>query len=253
MTAPPTIEDLSTIAHALADAARGELSEPFHKATRHLGGARTNVPALIEHTHVAMQRTLTQRRRNPHPAEHWSCIAIDNPDAFAAGSPTWTTLIAALCDPTPPLGLIDHPVLGLRWLGLGGQTHQFAGDSKVPVTTSDVRVLNGVRLATHDPHRFTPAERGGFDLLRAASARVTLGAGAFAAAQLASGWVDLVVETQLTSDHARAITPVIRGAGGVITNWLGDPQAVSGGGQILAAATPALHAEAVNVLARVAA
>ncbi|GJE72666.1 hypothetical protein CHKEEEPN_4224 [Methylorubrum podarium] len=45
-----------------------------------------------------------------------------------------------------------------------------------------------------------------------------------------------------------ALVPVIRAAGGVITDWNGEDLTLDFDGRVLAAATPDLHAEALAIL-----
>jgi fructose-1,6-bisphosphatase/inositol monophosphatase family enzyme len=56
-----------------------------------------------------------------------------------------------------------------------------------------------------------------------------------------------VVEAGLKAYDIAAPIAVIEAAGGIVTDWEGGP--VHGGGRALAAATPALHAAALAVLA----
>jgi fructose-1,6-bisphosphatase/inositol monophosphatase family enzyme len=42
-----------------------------------------------------------------------------------------------------------------------------------------------------------------------------------------------------------ALVPVVTGAGGVITDWQGMPLTLQSKGQVIAAATPALHRAAL--------
>ena len=65
---------------------------------------------------------------------------------------------------------------------------------------------------------------------------------------LASGHVDLVVEAGLQPYDYLALMPVIEGAGGVITDWSGQPLGLASQGRVIAAATPQLHREAMRVL-----
>jgi fructose-1,6-bisphosphatase/inositol monophosphatase family enzyme len=63
---------------------------------------------------------------------------------------------------------------------------------------------------------------------------------------LAAGNIDLVVETRLQPYDIVALIPIIEMAGGVVTTWDGGP--AEKGGDIVAAATPELHAAASRLL-----
>ena len=72
------------------------------------------------------------------------------------------------------------------------------------------------------------------------------GTDCYAYAMLAAGNVDLVVEVGLQTYDIVALIPIIEEAGGMVTDWNGGP--AEEGGDILAAATPELHAEAMEML-----
>jgi len=59
--------------------------------------------------------------------------------------------------------------------------------------------------------------------------------------------VDLVIEAGLAPYDICAPIAVIEAAGGLVTDWEGGP--AQGGGRILAAANPGIHAAALALLA----
>jgi histidinol-phosphatase len=56
-----------------------------------------------------------------------------------------------------------------------------------------------------------------------------------------------VIEAQLKPYDIQALIPIIEAAGGVVTNWSGQP--AYEGGQVIAAGDPRLHQAAINMLA----
>ena len=66
-------------------------------------------------------------------------------------------------------------------------------------------------------------------------------------AMLATGGVDLVIESGLQIYDVQALIPVVEGAGGVVTNWSGGD--ASQGGQVVAAANRDLLDAALTHLA----
>ncbi len=65
---------------------------------------------------------------------------------------------------------------------------------------------------------------------------------------LAAGHVDLVCEVGLQPYDYLPLVPVITGAGGVITDWNGEALTMQSDGRVMAAATPDLHAKALDVV-----
>ncbi|KAA5803933.1 inositol monophosphatase family protein [Alkalicaulis satelles] len=172
---------------------------------------------------------------------------IDGTRAYIAGLPTWCVLIA-LNDANGPLAsVIDQPFTGERFLGITGQSawldHQ---GERTPLATRPVTRLDEMIISTTDPGLFAGAEAEAFSRL-AAQARVRrYGLDAYGYAALALGGVDLVVENGLKPWDVAALAPVVTGAGGVITDWRGGP--CHEGGQVVAAASPGLHARALEAL-----
>ena len=66
-------------------------------------------------------------------------------------------------------------------------------------------------------------------------------------ARIATGDLDLVIESGLKPHDYDALVAVVRGAGGVIGNWSGGGDL--SGGDVVAAASQALYDEAVALLA----
>ena len=74
------------------------------------------------------------------------------------------------------------------------------------------------------------------------------GGDCYAYGLLASGHVDLVVENHLKLYDFAALVPVIKGAGGLITDWRGRRSTSIPTASVLAASDPALHRATIEVL-----
>ena len=179
----------------------------------------------------------------------WVIDPIDGTRAFIAGLPTWCVLIALYGPDGPLLSIIDQPFTGERFHGVTGQDAwlDHAGVRQPLRTRSSVDRIEDAILSTTDPGLFADEEAECFAALARRAKVRRYGLDAYAYAALAAGGVDLVVESGLKTWDVGALIPVVSGAGGVITNWRGGP--VHEGGQMLAAATPELHAQALERLA----
>jgi len=187
-----------------------------------------------------------------HNGRTWVIDPIDGTRAFIAGLPTWCVLIA-LCDETGPrLSVIDQPFTGERFIGVTGESAFFEhGGMRRPMRTREgVRCINEAILSTTDPGLFSGAERAAFDALGARARVRRFGLDAYGYAALALGGVDLVIENGLKPWDVGALIPVVSGAGGVITDWRGG--ACHRGGQVVAASSADLHAEALETLSKAA-
>ena len=72
------------------------------------------------------------------------------------------------------------------------------------------------------------------------------GGDCYAYCMLASGFVDVIVESGLKPHDIVALVPIIEGAGGVVTNWEGGPAAA--GGRIVAAGDQRVHEATLKLL-----
>jgi fructose-1,6-bisphosphatase/inositol monophosphatase family enzyme len=66
---------------------------------------------------------------------------------------------------------------------------------------------------------------------------------------LAAGFTDLVCEADLFPYDYLALVPVVEGAGGIITDWDGNPLTLGSGDRVVAASNRALHDAALAMLA----
>lgn len=181
----------------------------------------------------------------------WYFDPIDGTRAFVGGLPVWTTLIA-LADPdgVPVIGVIDQPVVGERYTGWPGGAEVQTASATLPIRVSGNPDLRSANIATTDPFIFTPPEQGAWNHLRATARITRYGLDAYAYARVAAGTLDLVAESDLKAWDVAALIPVVRGAGGLVTNWRGEPPAL--GGQIVCAASQGILDQALLALRRAA-
>ena len=85
--------------------------------------------------------------------------------------------------------------------------------------------------------------------MRAAARLARLGCDAYAYAMVAMGKMDMVIEAGLKSWDIESAIPLIEGAGGMVTDWRGQPVGQNGG-QIAIAGDRACLDEALVALRR---
>lgn len=170
----------------------------------------------------------------------WVVDPIDGTKSFVTGHPLFGGLMALLENGEPRLGQIDMPVMAERWCGVAGQETTLNG---VPVRTSACRSLADAYAYTTDPMLFVGDQKRIFEMLKDRARLLRFGGDCYNYALLASGHCDLVLEIGLEPYDFLPVVQIIRGAGGVITDWSGAPLTVYSKGDVLAAATPELHAQ----------
>jgi myo-inositol-1(or 4)-monophosphatase len=177
----------------------------------------------------------------------WSLDPIDGTRAYICGLPSWTTLIALLDAGEPALGIVDVPRLDELYLGHGDRARMLGGGGEErPLATSGCRSLAEARLSTTDPYLFAGAEAEGFERLRRSARLTRYGLDAYGYALVAAGSLDVVAESGLKPHDYNALVPLVRAAGGAVSNWSGGSDISAG--QIVAAASEALLEEACRLL-----
>ncbi len=176
----------------------------------------------------------------------WVLDPIDGTRGFISGTPTWGVLIALSTDTGPVMGVIDQPYIGERFVGGNGHAFVKGPLGQTKLGTRPTRSLDQAIVFTTFPEVGTEAEGAGFHAVASQSKLTRYGMDCYAYALLAAGQIDLVIEAGLNAYDIQAPIAVIEAAGGVVTDWQGNP--AHEGGRALAAATPELHAVALDIL-----
>ncbi len=252
------LDPFIALAHRLADRS-GEVIRPWFRAgieaedkadgspvTRADRDAEEAIRALLAQ-HVPDHGVIGEEhgRSNDGAELTWVLDPIDGTKAFLAGKPLFVTLLALLHRGRPVLGLIDQPVTGERWIGAAGRPTLFGGRA---TRARACKGLAGARLSSTGPQYFTAAEHAGFDRVAARAAFTSWGGDGYQYGLVASGSLDLVIESGLKLHDWAALAPIVAGAGGVITDWQGRPLGTGDAGDIVAAGDARCHAEALALL-----
>lgn len=180
----------------------------------------------------------------------WVLDPVDGTRAFIAGLPLWTTLIGLRHQGRPVLGSIGQPYLDEVFIGHAGGSRLVARGQATPLKVRPCPKLTDAIIATTDPEAcFDGAELGAWTQVRAAARLARLGCDAYAYAMVAMGKMDMVIEAGLKSWDIESAIPLIEGAGGLVTNWRGQPVGQNGG-QIAIAGDRACLDEALVALKR---
>lgn len=173
----------------------------------------------------------------------WVLDPIDGTKSFISAVPLWGTLIALLHHGQPVLGCIHQPILQQLLVG-DGVTTTLNGQ---PVRCRPTRRVEEATLLTSDPLNPARYQNGpAYEALAGRARLVRTWGDCYGYLLVATGWADISVDPIMNPWDVAALVPVIRGAGGVITDWHGGPAYPAQ--STVACATPELHAAVVAAL-----
>ena len=254
------IQELTDVAHAMADAARAAILPHFRQLDlldeNKLSGGYDPVTVADRAAEQAMRAVLAQRRpqdailgeefgaSDGQSGLTWVLDPIDGTRGFVAGTPTWGVLIAVGPDTGPILGVIDQPYIAERFVGAAGNATMTGPHGGGDIRTRSERALSDAVLFTTFPEVGTAEERAGFEAVARHVKLVRYGMDCYAYALLAAGQIDLVIEAGLNSYDIQAPIALIEAAGGIVTDWQGGP--VHAGGRVVAAANAGIHKAALE-------
>jgi histidinol phosphatase-like enzyme (inositol monophosphatase family) len=175
----------------------------------------------------------------------WVLDPIDGTVSFIAGRPIFGTLIALVVDGFPVLGIIDQPISRERWIGVTGKGSSLNGQ---PIKVRACPSLDKAYMYSTAPQMFDGADAQRHQALAEKTKLFRWGGDCYAYGLLAAGHVDLVVESSLKLYDFAALVPVIKGAGGLITDWRGKELDINSDGSVIAAGDPAILNAARHIL-----
>lgn len=250
------------VAHQLADAARAVILPYFRQAGL---GAENKLEAGFDPVTVAdraaeevMRELLAELRPDDSilgeefppfagaSGRTWVLDPIDGTRGFISGTPTWGVLIALSEAAGPVLGVIDQPYIAERFSGSRDGAEMTGPLGTKLLSCRATSSLSEAVLFSTFPEVGTAEEGAAFRCVADQVKLTRYGMDCYAYALLAAGQIDLVIEAGLNAYDIQAPIAVIEAAGGIVTDWRGGP--VHDGGRALAAATPELHAAALELL-----
>ncbi len=163
----------------------------------------------------------------------WILDPIDGTKSFIAGVPFFGTLIGIQRDEESVVGVIELPALDRRVFAAVGEGAwwQVGNEPLQKARVSDV--------ATLDEGVYVTSDSGGFGKRAATVVHQRLEAAAWYARTwgdcygyflVATGRAAVMVDPELHIWDAAALLPIIQEAGGVYTDWAGQPSIASGDG-----------------------
>lgn len=253
LPAPP---ELIAFAHHLADEARRITLGHFRKPLNPEWKADASPVTLADRETERHLRTLIAKHYPDHAilgeeegasgesSWRWILDPIDGTRSFMAGFPVYAVLIALYQHDIPLINIIDMPALDERFAATLDTQTTFNGNI---VHSRDVPLCDAI-LYSSSPDMFTPAQFTRRETLATQCAQSRYGGDAYLYAMVAAGWIDIVIEADMKPHDFMPLVLIVEQAGGIITDWQGNPLHSGSNGEILACATPTLHAQALALL-----
>lgn len=257
---PPAPLDLEPYRAFLLELAQssGEFIRPYFAAaglTVETKADETPVTAADRGAEALMRQMIQQRfpdhgvigeeygEDRPDAEFVWVLDPIDGTKAFASGCPLFGTLIALQHQGRPVLGAIHQPVLGQLLVG-DGATATMNGR---PVRTRSCPSVEAATLLCTDLLSVPQYQHGpAFEALARRARLVRTWGDCYGYLLVASGWADIMCDPVMNPWDIAALVPVVRGAGGVITDWQGREPV--GAASTVATVGPELHEQVIAAL-----
>ncbi len=176
------------------------------------------------------------------PLVEWIVDPIDGTKSFIHGVPLFATLIGVMVDGEPIYGAIYNPLLNDLIAG----DNNIALRNGVPTRMRPCDSLKQATLLTTDILDIDKHRNIHDFMALAGQCRILRTWGdAYGYCLLATGRADIMVDPIMSRWDLAALIPVIRGAGGIITDYYGGNPAT---GDSIVACGPVLHGQVVAAL-----
>jgi len=181
-------------------------------------------------------------KHNESSDYQWILDPIDGTKSFICGAVTFGTLIALTFKGNPILGVINQPVLKEFLIGDNNFTELNGNKVRVRETNN---LSDAVLLATD---HFGIGEYFNQEKFNELAKQVKLyrnWGDCYGYYLVATGFADIMIDPIMSIWDSMALIPVIKGAGGIITDYKGE-DAISG--TSIVASTPGIHSEIIKAL-----
>jgi inositol-phosphate phosphatase/L-galactose 1-phosphate phosphatase/histidinol-phosphatase len=175
----------------------------------------------------------------------WVVDPIDGTRSFISGHPLFGFLLAHMKSGKCELGMISMPALDEQYVGQKGKGATLNGNA---INTSGQKKLSDAILYINEGEKLIETEGKVLKQLLQVGHTKRFGYDCYPHALVASGQIDAVVDYDLKPFDYLPLAGVIEEAGGITTDWDGEPLTYISDGRIVSAATPELHRELISIL-----
>jgi myo-inositol-1(or 4)-monophosphatase len=172
----------------------------------------------------------------------WVLDPIDGTRSFINGALSFGTLIALLKNEQPILGVINHPILKEFLMG----DNLFTTLNGKTVNVRECNKLSEVTLLTTDHLNIAKYKNGkAFEKLIAKIKLYRNWGDCYGYYLVATGFADVMIDPIMSAWDKMALIPIIKGAGGIITNYEGNDPITKNS---IVASSPGIHNKIIEAL-----
>jgi len=175
----------------------------------------------------------------------WVVDPIDGTRSFLSGHPLFGFLLALLQNSEPQMGIVAMPALNEVYMGVKGKGAWLNSD---PISVSNATRMDRSILYVNEGDKIFQSEPQLFNRLMQSGQTRRFAYDCYPHALLAAGHIDLVFDYDLQPYDFMAVSALVHAAGGVVTDWEGNPVDLSSDGRIISASTPELHQQALALV-----
>jgi len=172
----------------------------------------------------------------------WVLDPIDGTKSFICGALSFGTLIALTKNSEPILGVINQPVLNEFLMGDNQST--LLNGKKVTVRQCN-NISDAVLLTTDQKNIEEFQNREKFNKLVDAAKLYRMWGDCYGYYLFATGFADIMIDAIMSPWDSMALIPVIKGAGGIITDYQGGNPVT---GNSIIAASAGIHSDVIKLL-----
>ncbi len=229
----------------------------------------TEVSSIVTIADQATEQAMVDRLRQAFPADGilreegenypsqsgytWVIDPIDGTSSFVKGFPIFGTLLGLVSPAQVPLwGIADQPILQERWQGVQGQKSFLNGEVlRSPYAKETPGTLTEACLVSTTPLMFiSDRQKAIAARFQQHCQRTAFGGDCYNYLALAAGWTAMpliILESDMKYYDFCALIPIVEGAGGMITDWQGQPLTPASS-EVLATANPHFHQLALALI-----
>ena len=175
----------------------------------------------------------------------WVVDPIDGTRSFVAGHKDFGNLISLTHNQKPIVGIINCPAHNERWIGI--KNEQSTCNEK-KIKTSNIIKIEDAYLFMSGLYFNEPVLREGVDKILKKVNYFRYGGDCYMYGMVASGLIDIVIEDTLKVHDYMALVNVIEGAGGKVTDKLGNDISINSDGSVVASSNEKLHNQLISLI-----